>query len=134
MVCRSFCRSVSPANMAETIKLPFAFWTWVGPMNHVLNDVQMPTWEGPILRGKQANHCIIRSYRTAEENSGIFCLIQMCYRPSARAYGQYTYQMSLTNPQCITANMLQTNKVEFRCDKLVIELSSQGFASKVANF
>jgi len=25
------------------------------PMNHVLHEVQMPTWEGTILRGKQAN-------------------------------------------------------------------------------
>jgi len=40
------------------IKLPFAFRTGVGPMNHVLHEVQMPTWEAAILRGKQANHCI----------------------------------------------------------------------------
>jgi len=26
-------------------------------MNHVLHEVQMPTWEGAILKGKQANHC-----------------------------------------------------------------------------
>jgi len=26
-------------------------------MNHVLHEVQTPTWEGAILRGKQANHC-----------------------------------------------------------------------------
>ena len=26
-------------------------------MNHVLHEVQMPTWERPILRGKQANLC-----------------------------------------------------------------------------
>jgi len=44
--------------MAETIKLPFAFRTRVDPMNHVLHEVQMPTWEGTILRGEQANHCI----------------------------------------------------------------------------
>ena len=41
---------------AETIKLSFAFRSRVGPMNHVLHDVQMPTWEGTILREKQANH------------------------------------------------------------------------------
>ena len=41
--------------MAETIKLPFAFWTRVVPMNHVLHEVQIPTWKGTILRGKQAN-------------------------------------------------------------------------------
>ena len=45
--------------MAETIKLPFAFWTRVGPMNHILNEVHMPTWEGAIVSGKQANHCKI---------------------------------------------------------------------------
>jgi len=50
VVCRSFCRSVSPAKTAEMIKLPFVFRTRVGPMNHVLNDVKMPTWEGSILR------------------------------------------------------------------------------------
>jgi len=26
-------------------------------MNHVLYEVQMPTWEGAILRGKQETHC-----------------------------------------------------------------------------
>jgi len=46
---------VGPAKTAETIKFPFAFKTRVGPMNQVLHDVQMPTWEGTILRGKQAN-------------------------------------------------------------------------------
>jgi len=51
------CQSVSPAKTAETIKVPFALRTRVGPVNHVLNEVQMPTWEGAILRGKQANHC-----------------------------------------------------------------------------
>jgi len=58
VVCLSLCQSValvSPAKMTETSKLPFAFWTRVGPMNHVLHEVQMPTWEGTILRGKQAN-------------------------------------------------------------------------------
>ena len=57
-VCLSLCQSVtlvSPAKTAETIKFPFAFRTQVGPMNHVLHEVQMPTWEGTIMRGKQAN-------------------------------------------------------------------------------
>jgi len=35
---------------------------------------------------------------------------------------------------CITANMLQTNKVDARCDKLATELSRQHFKSEVANF
>jgi len=38
--------------MAETIKLPFAFRTRMGPMNHVFHEVHMPTWEGAILRGR----------------------------------------------------------------------------------
>ena len=42
---------VSPEKTAETIKLPFAFRTRVGPTNHVLHEVQIPTWEGAILRG-----------------------------------------------------------------------------------
>jgi len=36
--------------------------------------------------------------------------------------------------RCITANVLQTNKVDAECDKLATELSWQSFASKVATF
>jgi len=59
----SLCQSVtlvSPAKTAETIKLPFVFRTRVGPTNHVLHEVQMPTWEGAILRG---NRQTIVNYR-----------------------------------------------------------------------
>jgi len=35
--------------------------------------------------------------------------------------------------RCITANVLQTGKVDAQCDKLATELSRQPFASKVAN-
>jgi len=56
-VALSVCHTSEPCKMAEIIKLPFAFRTRVGPMNHVLHEVQMPTWEGAILKGKQANHC-----------------------------------------------------------------------------
>ena len=67
-VCRCQCVTLmSPAKTAETIKLPFTFRTRVGPMNHVLHDIQMPTWEGAILRGKQANHC--KQYR----HSAVVC-------------------------------------------------------------
>ena len=31
-------------------------------MNHILHEVQMPTWEWAILRGKQANHCKLYRY------------------------------------------------------------------------
>jgi len=40
VVCLSVCLSntiVSPAKMAEMIKMPFGLWTQVGPRNHVLN-------------------------------------------------------------------------------------------------
>ena len=64
MICRSVWRSISlshsepslsPAKTAEAIEMPFGFQTRVGPRNHVLDEVQMPTWEGIILRGRQAN-------------------------------------------------------------------------------
>jgi len=29
---------VSPAKMAEPIKMPFGLWTRVGPINHVLDE------------------------------------------------------------------------------------------------
>jgi len=35
---------------------------------------------------------------------------------------------------CVTANVLQTSKVDAQCDKLATELSWQCFASEVANF
>jgi len=36
-------------------------------MNHVLREVYRPTWEGAILRGKQANHCKVQGH------SGVIC-------------------------------------------------------------
>jgi len=36
-------------------------------MNHVLHEVQMPTWEGAFLSGKQANHCKL------ERHSAVIC-------------------------------------------------------------
>jgi len=50
------CHTSEPCKTAETTKLPFEFRTRVGPMNRVLHEVQMPTWEGTILRAKQAKH------------------------------------------------------------------------------
>jgi len=38
--------------MAEPIEMPFGLRTRVGPGNHVLDGVQIPPWEGAILRGK----------------------------------------------------------------------------------
>jgi len=43
---------VSPAKTAEPIDMPFGLRTWVGPSDHVLDGVQIPPWEGAILRGK----------------------------------------------------------------------------------
>jgi len=43
---------VSPAKTAGPIEMPFGLRTRVGPRNHVLDGVQIPQWEGAILRGK----------------------------------------------------------------------------------
>jgi len=56
VVCRSVCLSVtlvSPAKTAVPIEMPFGLRTWVGPRNHVLDGVQIPPWEGAILRGER---------------------------------------------------------------------------------
>jgi len=52
-VALSVCHTSEPCKKAETIKLPFGFWTRVGPMNHVLHEVQMPTWEEEIWGGNR---------------------------------------------------------------------------------
>jgi len=41
----------SPAKMDEPVKMPFVFWAWVGPRNHVRWGPD-PPWEEAILRGK----------------------------------------------------------------------------------
>ena len=46
-----FVTLVSPAKTAELIEMPFGLRTRVGPGNHVLHGVQIPPWEGAILRG-----------------------------------------------------------------------------------
>jgi len=45
---------VSRAKPAEPIDMPFGLWTPVGPRNNVglFDEVQIPTCEGTILRGK----------------------------------------------------------------------------------
>jgi len=65
-VALSVCHTSEPCKTAETIKLPFAFRTRVGPMNHVLNEVQMPTWGGAILR---ENRQTIVKYRDTTRSS-----------------------------------------------------------------
>jgi len=55
-VVRHCVTLVSPAKTAEAIELPFGFRTRVGPRNHELHGVQIPSWEGVILKGKWANH------------------------------------------------------------------------------
>jgi len=44
---------MSPAKMAELIDVPCGMWTWVGPRNHVLLGVQIPTHKEAILRAKR---------------------------------------------------------------------------------
>ena len=45
--------TVSPAQTAEPIVMPFGKWTWVGPRNIKLDGVQVPICEGEILRAKK---------------------------------------------------------------------------------
>jgi len=42
------------AKAAEPIAMPFRMLTRVGPRNHVLDGVQIPTCEGAIVRAKKA--------------------------------------------------------------------------------
>ena len=47
---------VRPAKTAEPIEMPFGLRTWVGPRNHVLDGVQIPSWEWTTLRGQWAKN------------------------------------------------------------------------------
>jgi len=49
---------VSPAKMAEPIKMPFGLMTRVDPGNNV-NEGLDPPWEWEILRGEGVSHCIV---------------------------------------------------------------------------
>jgi len=42
---------VTCAKTAEPVEMPFRFWAWMGPRNHVLDVGPDPLWEGVILRG-----------------------------------------------------------------------------------
>ena len=39
-----FVTLMSPAKVAEPIKMPFGLWAWMGPRNHVLH------WSAAVLR------------------------------------------------------------------------------------
>jgi len=43
---------VSHAKMVESIEMPFGLRTQVDPRNYILDGIQIPPWEGAILRGK----------------------------------------------------------------------------------
>ena len=43
---------VSPAKTAAPNELPFGLRTWEGPVNHVLDGVQIPPWEGANFWGR----------------------------------------------------------------------------------
>jgi len=60
MVCRSVTVTlVSPAKTAASIQMQFGLRTLVSPRNHVLDEVQIPPWEGAILRGGKG-HPIVK--------------------------------------------------------------------------
>ena len=42
--------------MAELIKIPFGFWTWVDPRNHVFDDGPDAPCKGAILMGEGVVH------------------------------------------------------------------------------
>ena len=44
-VCQ-FITILSAAKTAEPIEMPFGMWDQMGPMNHVLDGVQIPPCEG----------------------------------------------------------------------------------------
>jgi len=48
---------VSWAKTAEPIKMLLGLWTRMGPMNHVLDGVQISSFEGAVLVGKGVAHC-----------------------------------------------------------------------------
>jgi len=59
-MCPSFpaclsVRLVSPAQTAAPIEMPFELWTWVGPGNHVFDDVQVAHGTG--FKGEGTARC-----------------------------------------------------------------------------
>jgi len=55
-VCR-YVTLVSPAKTAEPIEMPFGLWARLGPMNYVLEGVQIPMGRGNF--GEKVAHCIL---------------------------------------------------------------------------
>jgi len=92
---------------------------------------------GPLLHGKFHPHrCNVSPLRgekpqnwpLSKLNTGRFALCAML--PVTRISCHWQTRTAC----CITANVLQTNKVGAQCDKLATKLSWQCFTSKVANF
>ena len=52
---------MSCAKSAKAIEMPFGMWTRIGPGNHVLDRVQIPTREWAILRAKGAGPGHVRT-------------------------------------------------------------------------
>ena len=44
------------AKTAEPIQMPFGLWARMGPRNHVLDGIQITSWEGAIL-GEMDGYC-----------------------------------------------------------------------------
>jgi len=45
----SVCHNLEPCKMAEPIEMLLMVWTWVGPVNHVLDGVQISPCGGGIF-------------------------------------------------------------------------------------
>ena len=57
LLVRQSVTLLSPAKTPEPIEMPFGLRTRVGPVNDVLDGVQISPWEAAILRGEGASHC-----------------------------------------------------------------------------
>jgi len=44
---------MSPVKSVELIDMPLGIWTQVGPRKHVLHGVQIPPYEGAVLKGER---------------------------------------------------------------------------------
>jgi len=63
---------VSPVKTAEPIEMPFRLRTWVGPRNHVLDEVHIPMGRGSFEGGRNTLRLAVQ--KTAEPIEMLFRL------------------------------------------------------------
>jgi len=100
---------VSPMQMAELIEMPFGFWTWVGPRNHVLDGVQIPDGKGQFFVGKghitKYRYCLSWAVKTAEPIEIAYGMLSMVYPRiwSRSPYGRGQFSGEGHAQTCMTA-------------------------------